>query len=225
MTLDACRDWRGALAASALGDADPVEELGLRAHLDGCAACRAELDELRQVAAVLPAADVAMVTADPEEPPAVLAAQVLGGVARERERQHARRRTRRLRHATEAAIALAAAVALVFGLTIGLRGSSAAHTNVVFTSTAGEGHATATLTERKQGTEVAFRVAGLHDGDWYWLWLTGDDGRRVPAGSFRGGAPAELELTAALPLSDTRRVWVTDDHDNVVFDAWLPSQQ
>ena len=38
MTSDPCRDWRGALGAAALGRLEPAEEIGLRAHLDGCAA-------------------------------------------------------------------------------------------------------------------------------------------------------------------------------------------
>ena len=41
MTADACREWRGALAAAALGRIDPAEAIALQAHLDGCAACRA----------------------------------------------------------------------------------------------------------------------------------------------------------------------------------------
>ena len=50
---DPCRDWRGALGAAALGRLDPAEEIGLRAHLDGCADCRAELRELTAVANAL----------------------------------------------------------------------------------------------------------------------------------------------------------------------------
>ena len=29
-------------------------------------------------------------------------------------------------------------------------------------------------------------------------------------------------MTAALPLRDARRIWVTDDHDQVVLDQRLP---
>ena len=54
MTTDPCRDWRGALGAAALGNIDPAEEIALRAHLDGCAECRAELRELTAVAQALP---------------------------------------------------------------------------------------------------------------------------------------------------------------------------
>ena len=63
---------------------------------------------------------------------------------------------------------------------------------------------------------------GLDDGDWYWLWLTGDDGKRVPAGTFRGtGGTVEVTLISALPLDAARRIWVTDDSDKVVLDAHI----
>ena len=60
---DPCRDWRGALGAAALGEIDPAEEIGLRAHLDGCAACRAELRELTAVARALDAISTPTVVA------------------------------------------------------------------------------------------------------------------------------------------------------------------
>ena len=54
----------------------------------------------------------------------------------------------------------------------------------------------------------------------YWLWLTGDDGNRVAAGTFRGQPQdVQVTLTSALPLRDTRRIWVTDEDDAVVLDA------
>ena len=42
-----CRDWRGALGVAALGVIEPAEEIALRAHLDGCPACREEHESLR----------------------------------------------------------------------------------------------------------------------------------------------------------------------------------
>ena len=83
--------------------------------------------------------------------------------------------------------------------------------------------AAATLRSRAAGTEVAFHVSGLDRGDSYWLWLTGDDGNRIGAGTFRGtGTPTDLVMTAAIPLGDARRIWVTDEHDKVVLDQLLP---
>jgi hypothetical protein len=65
-------------------------------------------------------------------------------------------------------------------------------------------------------------AAGLDEGDWYWLWLTGEDGKRVAAGTFRGtGDDVDVTLTAALPLDAARRIWVTDADDEIVLDAQI----
>jgi anti-sigma-K factor RskA/putative zinc finger protein len=221
MRADACREWRGALASAALGPMGEDEPVGLRAHLDGCRACRRELAELTAVARMLPAADVERVVDDPVEPSHALADRVLHGVARERDRRRAHR-------SRVVALAAAAVIALVLGIgavvaVTNHNGRGPAHTNVVFTST-GEGRAHATLTPRPEGTEVALTVSGLHHGDWYWLWLTGGNGKRIPAGSFEGAPTSHLRMLSALPLADARRIWVTDDADHVVFDARVPSQ-
>ncbi len=216
---DACRELRAALGALALGNADPAEEIALRAHIEGCAECRAELRELSSVAAVLPRADIARVTHDPTAPPDELGARVLGRVAAERS---ARRTRTRRRVATAAASAVAIAAAIV-ALVLVAPGNSPG-TRVVFPATGGVS-ATATLHSRTAGTEVAFHVTGLHSGEYYWLWVTGADGDRIGAGTFQGTGPqsTDLVMTAALPLSAARRIWVTDDHDKVVLDERLPA--
>ena len=84
MTSDACRELRAALGAVALGGADPAEALALRAHLDGCPECRAELRELTSVAAALPLADPWRARGGLSQPPPTLAKRVLGRVAAER---------------------------------------------------------------------------------------------------------------------------------------------
>jgi hypothetical protein len=67
------------------------------------------------------------------------------------------------------------------------------------------------------------KVQGLNRGDYYWLWVTGKSGERIPAGTFRGSdRPLDMRLTAALPLSKARRIWVTDEADQVVLDARVP---
>lgn len=116
----------------------------------------------------------------------------------------------------------AIAAALLAFVMIGTS-SAPAGTRVVFASHNGI-TANATLRPHAAGTQVAFHVAGLHDGDYYWLWVTGSDGDRIAAGSFQGsGAPANLTMNAALPLSEARRIWVTDEHNQVVLDDRLPA--
>jgi Anti-sigma-K factor rskA/Putative zinc-finger len=219
MTSDACREMRAALGAVALGGADPAEELALRAHLDGCAECRAELRELRSVAAALPLADPAHITGGLPQPPPALAKRVLGRVAAER----SARRVRTRRRFVQAGAAAAAIAAAVVGFTLVVPGSTPSGTHVVFASKSGVS-AAATLRPRASGTQVAFHVSGLHQGEYYWLWLTGDDHERIPAGTLRGtGAPADVVMNAGLPLSEARRIWVTDEHNRVVLDQQLPA--
>jgi len=208
---------RPLLGAAALGGLLPVEEIALRAHLDGCAACRDELRDLSAVARALPLADPAHVMPQ-AEPPGALGDLVSERVARARADAHGRR-TRRY---ALVAGALAVAAAIVIALVLVLPTSSGG-TRVVLTGRSGVS-ATATLRSREAGTQVAFHVAGLKDGAYYWLWLTGADGDRIPAGTFRGTPDAvNLTMTAAIPLRDTRRIWVTDAHDAVVLDRWLPA--
>lgn len=223
MTSDACREMRATMGAVALGGADPAEALALRAHLDGCAECRAELRELTSVAAALPFADPARDAGGLAQPPPTLGKHVVARLSDERTARLAARRARtrrRVAAVTATALAIAAAV-IAFALVV--PDSSSPGTRVVFASQAGVS-AAATLRESTAGTEVAFHVSGLHDGDYYWLWLTGSDGDRIAAGTFRGTAtPANLVMTAAVPLADARRIWVTDGQDRVVLDEKLPA--
>src|SRR5436189_6130973 len=106
---DACRDVRGALGAAALGRIEPYEELALRAHLDGCPDCRAELRELTAVARSLPLADFTRVTEGASEPSRELGQNVVDRI--DRERAIARRRIRhRVFAGAATAVAIAAAI-------------------------------------------------------------------------------------------------------------------
>ena len=216
--IEPCRDWRGALGAAALGRIDPTEEIALRAHLDGCAACRAELRDITAVAGVLDTVPVDDIVGAPAEPSGALGGRVLERVAREREARHARHIRRFAASAAALVTAAAAAIALV--LTLG--GGSAPGTRVVLDSAVGA-KASATLHAEALGTEVDMKVSGLAPNHYYWLWLTGDDGHRIAAGTFSGTAKtADLHLMAAVPLSEARRIWVTDDKRQVVLDRQLP---
>src|SRR5450631_1705507 len=114
MTSDVCREMRATMGAVALGGADPAEALALRAHLDGCAECRAELRELTSVAAALPFADPARDAGGLAQPPPTLGKHVVGRLSDERTARLAARRARtRRRVAAVAATALAIAAAVI----------------------------------------------------------------------------------------------------------------
>ena len=219
--LDPCRDLRGALGAAALGNTDPADDIALRAHLDGCAACRAELRELKQVAGALATVPLSAIDAAPAEPSGALAGRVLDRLARERDVVHARRVHRVLTSAAASAVLAAAVVVAV--LVLG-GGSAPAGTRVVLPGVGGaRASATAMLRPAPAGTEVEMKVSGLHRGDYYWLWVTDKDGHRLGAGTFQGSDhPLDMRLTAALPVSEARRIWVTDGNDRVVLDARVP---
>lgn len=219
MTPEACRDRLGDIAAAALGRLDGDTELRLRSHLDGCPACRAELADLRVAAAALDRADPARVD-ERIEPPGGLIGTIAATVARERAR---RRRHRRRRVAGGVAAAVAAAVA-VFTLVVALTGDGAdpRRVDVAFTVAPAGADAGATLVERRWGTEVHVEMRGMEEGGVYWLWLSGDTERRVTAGTFTGVPGASrVVMAAAMPFSEVRRVWVTDETGGVVLDADL----
>jgi anti-sigma factor RsiW len=216
MTSDACREMRAALGAAALGRLDPAEEVALTAHLDGCAACRAEWRELESVARALPLADPAHLSDVLPQPPTDLGDLVSTRVARERSARRTRTTRRLVLAAAAAVLVVLALVALVV-----VPGSGSSGTPVAFPTRNGVS-AHATLHNAPAGTEVSLRVTGLHDGDAYWLWLTSDDGNRIGAGTFHGSkSPLQMTMTAAIPLSAARRIWVTDADDSVVLDARL----
>jgi anti-sigma-K factor RskA len=131
------------------------------------------------------------------------------------------RRRRRKRGLATRIVGVAAAVAVAFALafTVGSRAGDEG-TIVALTSSTPGVHAQAVLQKADEGTRVKLRVDGLDDGDWYWLWVTGADGRRVGAGTFVATTDRQdLTMTAALSASRTRRVWVTDADDRVVLDG------
>ena len=54
---DACREWRGEVAALALGRLQPDERARVLAHTDSCADCRAELNLLEHLSRAMTHAD------------------------------------------------------------------------------------------------------------------------------------------------------------------------
>jgi anti-sigma factor RsiW len=216
VTTDA--DRRARLAAEALGRLEDDERPAFEASLDGHPEDRAELEELRATARVLRRADPARL-GDVPEPPRSLGDRVLWRIEGERLRD---RRPRLLRAARVAvgAVSVAAVVALVSLVLLRPWAADPPDRSVTFTTAPAGVAADADLWARTAGTEVELHLRGL-DGGVYWLWLTDTEGHRVGAGTFRGDARRAV-LTAALPLPDAHRIWVTDADDAVVLDALVP---
>ena len=156
MSRDGCREMAGDLAMRALGREADVSG-GLDAHLEGCAECRAELDELRSVAAAITGLE-ADTLAEPLEPPASLGQRIAVRVGDER---RARRR-RRVGMLTAAAAVVVASL----GVVAAVRWSSDSDEQSRRVEIGGMGDVagSARLRERPWGTEVTLDVTGLDDG-------------------------------------------------------------
>jgi putative zinc finger protein len=208
-TRNDCRDWRELLGAYALGHLLGAERVGLEAHLEGCAQCRAELALLAPVAQMLPHADPARFESAPQPPPD-LGARIAATIAGER-----RKTERRHRHRVfggfalgGSAAALAAAVLAIFVL--GGGGDEQPEQHVKFTAVPKGVNIYATLEPHAYGTEIRMYVHGIASGTLCTVALRGPGGVSYPAGTFRyrWGEDSEAVLSSALDLSRTRAISV-----------------
>ncbi len=181
MTTEACRRWRDLFGAYLLDHLTPEERVGLEAHLDGCAECRAELVELRPVAEALAAADPAHLGTPPAPPPE-LADRVFAQVRDARRLE--RRKVLFLR--IGAGIAAAAVALTVVAVATRPDRSSAVKEDFAFTSLPAGVEAAATLYTYKQvsGVEVWIEYEGLTPGVTYAVWVERATGERVRCGTF-----------------------------------------
>jgi anti-sigma-K factor RskA len=212
-TPESCRPWREQLGALALGHLSPAEVTSVRAHLDGCAACRAELAGLEQVARLLPLADVESLEAEPAPPPD-LGDRVVTVVRQERELEDRRRRRRR-RGVLSGLAAAAAVVALVVSL--GLASGGGGRVVALDEHPAGV-TSTAAFDQHGWGTEIQLEVQGLPAGHSYYVWMRRGDGEHVPAGSFRTvEGSTTVTLATALPMTDAVGIGVSDEKGDTIM--------
>jgi anti-sigma-K factor RskA len=212
-TPESCRQWREQLGAMALGHLSPGEVTAVRAHLDGCAACRTELAALQQVARLLPLADVESLDAEPA-PPSDLGDRVVTVVRHERELEE-RRHRRRVRGAVSGLAAAAAVVALVVSLTLASGGGG----RVVALDEHPAGvSSTAAFDQHGWGTEIRLEVQGLPAGHSYYVWMRRADGEHVPAGSFLTvDGSTDVTLATALAMSDAVGIGVSDEKGDTIM--------
>ncbi|TQC41619.1 anti-sigma factor [Rhodococcus sp. WS4] len=201
------------LGMYALGRLDDRETVALRAHLDGCPQCRAELRGLAPVAEALSAADPDRLADPSPQPSPTLPDAIFGAVDRERGR--GRQRYRRI------AVAAAAAVIAVGLVTGGFVLRSVTSTTppgqpVAFTVLSAGVEASARVENRAWGTGISLDVTGLPQGHTYNVWLQRADGSRMNAGSFIAGGDKtmSMELAVGLPMSDATTLGVSAPGDD-----------
>ncbi len=69
MKAEGCREWRERIGALVLGQLSEDERFATEAHLDGCPACRAEVEALAPVASLLERVDPERLAPTPAPPP------------------------------------------------------------------------------------------------------------------------------------------------------------
>lgn len=215
MTSPACEKVHGEIAMEALGALDAAERTALRAHLDGCAACRELADELAGTVGALALADPADVAPTAFVPPRLTAA-VLGTLRTEA--RAARRRTVVTWGACAAVGVAAASLAIVAALaaTPGAAGSR----TVTLHGTV-DAVASAVLTARPWGTSIAIDERGLPTGV-FTVSMRTSSGTWWDTGTYRSvrGATVTATMACAVPLHEITGVRVTSPSGAVALASY-----
>ena len=214
---------REQLGVYALGHGTADERAAVRAHLDGCAACRAELAALTPLATRLEDVDPDRLDETPAPPPGLVDA-VLARIAAE-EADHPvdlaarrRRRTRLLSVAVGGGVAAAG-----FGVGWLVRPvPDPPPLEAVAVEVAEEDiSASADLVPHTWGVEVKLSGEGFTAGEVYRVTVTEEDGGSVPAGEFLGVGPGQLDcnLNSSVLREDAVGFEVVDADGTVVVSS------
>ncbi|MBB5960437.1 hypothetical protein FHS29_007061 [Saccharothrix tamanrassetensis] len=206
--------YRRDLGAFVLGQLPPEEETAVRAHVDGCPECRAEVAELRPVALRLRDVDPGRLDHEIPVPP------LLGELVLERVRGERRRVPRWA--VLGAAAALIAVVAGGLGWYLGK--PSIPLEPVPLAQTAPGVQADAALVPHTWGVEIKLTASGLAPGESYRVMISDRRGRDVSAGSFVGTGSARMRcnLNSSVLREDATGFTVLDPAGNVVLFARFP---
>jgi anti-sigma-K factor RskA len=200
-------DTRDLLGPYVMGTLEPYEEREVEDHLQGCASCRREAQELRLAHERL--ADLAYGTVAPPED---LEARVVAGIPR----REAGRRVPTWAAAVAAAFCVLAVLGVI--ITPGLFGDRAmASANLSPTGRAPDAGGEVSIQGTGENMEMRLEAWGLppcKSEQYYELWLVEGD-ERVSAGSFTVGRSGQVDVTLNAPnfAASYPRVGVTAEYD------------
>lgn len=234
MNLDH-QDAHHALGAYLLGALDAEEARSVEAHVATCAECRAEIEELETLPALLDAVPRGRAEAllhaptapdGPLAPPALL------------EKVRARRRTLRLRWA--GGLAAAAAASLATGMALGpvFAPAEAGHAptptatpssspSATYSLTSSDGaHVDLALVRKGWGTELDVVCLGMPSAGVFSVWVVTDDGAQERAASWSStGYAGRAVLTGATSyqLAAIRSIQIRDGSQHTLASVTLPA--
>ncbi len=227
------RELRELLGSYALGHLPEDQAARVRAHLDGCRACRADLDDLLPVVRRLDAVDADAFGEVPAPPPG-LGDDIWQAVSRERAERAAVREgdeVVRLRPAPIRVLAAAAAVVVALGVGGAVGRATAPEPAAVPTEAISMRVApgdpvsieSADLVAHTWGVELRIVAAGFTEGETFRASFRTDDGTLVPAGEFLGVGSSRMTcfLQSASLREDVTQVLVTDEAGTTVVSSDL----
>jgi anti-sigma-K factor RskA len=211
--------WEDAAGAYVLGALPDDERVGFEAHVETCASCRAELEELRGAAEALPVSPPAM------RPPVALKARIMAEVEREaallaaagpqadRPAAKSRRERRRWFGMPVGAIAALACVALLAGLGLGAVLFNVSGKTLQFTPSGNAAVAELDVSGDK-AVLVARGLPSPGNGRTYQVWLKRPGEAPMPtAALFTPRRDGSATATVTGKLADGDQVLVTAEPD------------
>jgi anti-sigma factor RsiW len=217
MSSAECERWRGMQAMHAIGRLDPHEESQLRAHLEECAACRAESIDLAGMEAALGLVDPAHLD-DVTEP-----AIPLESARWERVRWERHRRVRITATRWAMAGMAAAEVEAIALVVVSIQGAPAPTRTVALNGAPGV-HASVVLTSKAWGTQATFEESGQKAGQVWTVSMETSPGSWWVAGSYRtlgSDGQVQVMLSCAVPADQITHVWVSDGAGHTVLRGYV----
>lgn len=196
------------LGAYLLGGLEPADIAAFDRHLESCAECRAELDELASLPALLdavPVSDAVALTGVAAAAGPVQAAQGTGVVpVPKRLLDELALRRRKVRVRWSAAVAAAAAACLAVGVLAGPLLSPPAKPDASYSVQAGDGvQFTVGLVKKTWGTELAVDGRSLPVDGTFSLWVKDRDGGEDRACAWTATPSGRVRITGATPVQLT----------------------